>query len=588
MAPPRIRRRANAEPAGEPGVGLGGGALSGELSGRIARARRGGTPLDPATKQSMGQAFGADFSSVSVHTGAESDQLNRALNAKAFTVGSDIFFSGNSYSPGSETGRELLAHELTHTVQQGAVGVRRRATDHVGVTTTPVEVVQRLTVAGTRWQKTKKVHVLEQGASGNVASFDDGSGSVIVKSNQAIGAEVAVAAGLFDALDGGKHDGYSGGAPAVRVASKSEIATIRSVTQDKLKGDPRNFVSGLGENMTLIMDRFEGENVKDLLAKRQTKKKLFSKGRTMDTKSLASQIASSPGPLTVLGRSAGVDIVMGMGDRYVAQYNADNFMFDPKKKRFGFVDNTENWSGGFLTTVITKDLQRADPKSGFHDWCSTTRYVSMFAQDDMDGLTDLIYDNLIDGGVVYEMVRKKEKHPDADAVAELVANQEPQMRQWLKNGLSQGRAAMIGALQNPVALAGGLSPDKQHDAVTSLAARGRFLQGDAEAVAWHAGKQRAQQLLGARPAKEFVRDWMDVLEFFESFAGTGPDVLESVLHMHERFKNKVSYSLVEEFLRTDALDLFGEMKPSRDRRIAAIAQSSGLTLAQVNELFPAY
>src|SRR6056297_686844 len=584
VRPPRIRRRS--DPSGEPRVGHGGGALSGELAGRIESARRaGGTPLDRSTKASMESAFGADFSSVSVHTGSEPDQLNRSLNAKAFTVGSDIFFSGNAYSPGSETGRELLAHELTHTVQQGGAGVQRRST---GVTTTPVEVVQRLTVAGTRWQKTKKVSVLQSGASGTVASFDDGRGSVIVKSNQMIGAEVAVAAGLFDAVDGGKQDGYSGSAPAVRVASKDEIAAIRGVTQGKLKGDPRNFVAGLGQNMTLVMDRFEGENVKDLLAKRQTKKKTFSKSRKMDSKSLASQIANEPGPLTVLGRSAGIDIVMGMGDRCVNAYNADNFMFDPKKKRFGFVDNTENWSGGFLTSVISNDLKKSDPRSGFHDWCTGFAYVDEFARNDMDALTDRIYDNLIDGGVVWDMQKTKEKHPDVQAVEDLCTQQAPAMRQWLKNGLVQGRAAVLAALQNPVALTSGLPPDKQHDAVVSLVARRSFLEGAIEAAAWHAGQQRATQLLGARPDKEFTGDWMDVLTFFEAFRGTTPNTVEGLLHAHERYRDRVSYSMVEAFLHTDALDLFGEMKPSYQRRIDAIATASGLTVAEVQEMFPSY
>jgi hypothetical protein len=67
----------------------------------------------------MGQAFGADFAGVRVHAGGPADGLNRALSARAFTIGNDIFLREGAYNPGTSGGRELLAHELTHVVQQG-------------------------------------------------------------------------------------------------------------------------------------------------------------------------------------------------------------------------------------------------------------------------------------------------------------------------------------------------------------------------------------------------------------------------------------------------------------------------------------
>src|SRR5690242_18751829 len=73
-------------------VGLEGGPLSAELSGRINSRRGGGAALDEGTRTSMEGAFGADFKDVRVHTDAESDALNRSISAKAFTTGSDIFF----------------------------------------------------------------------------------------------------------------------------------------------------------------------------------------------------------------------------------------------------------------------------------------------------------------------------------------------------------------------------------------------------------------------------------------------------------------------------------------------------------------
>jgi hypothetical protein len=72
----------------------------------------------------MERITGQDLSGVRVHTSPEADDLSHRVNAVAFTTGQDIFFSEGAYQPGSSSGQELLAHELTHVIQQssGAVG----------------------------------------------------------------------------------------------------------------------------------------------------------------------------------------------------------------------------------------------------------------------------------------------------------------------------------------------------------------------------------------------------------------------------------------------------------------------------------
>jgi len=89
-----------------------------EVEASIRYARGGGQALDGGVRRQMESAIGADFGGVRIHTGAEADALNRAVNARAFTTGRDIFFRTGEYAPGSSAGRELLAHELTHVVQQ--------------------------------------------------------------------------------------------------------------------------------------------------------------------------------------------------------------------------------------------------------------------------------------------------------------------------------------------------------------------------------------------------------------------------------------------------------------------------------------
>jgi hypothetical protein len=99
-----------------PEVGLDGGPISDGLSSRINSKRGGGSSLDSGTLNRMEGAFGSRFDDVRIHTDTEADSLNRSVSARAFTTGSDIFFS----SQASPSDSNLLAHELTHVVQQRA------------------------------------------------------------------------------------------------------------------------------------------------------------------------------------------------------------------------------------------------------------------------------------------------------------------------------------------------------------------------------------------------------------------------------------------------------------------------------------
>ncbi|MEH2240500.1 eCIS core domain-containing protein [Nostoc sp.] len=105
----------------------GGMATTPDLEASINQARGGGQLMADNIRQPMEQAFGADFSRVKVHTDGQSDQLNRSIQARAFATGQDVFFRQGEYNPGSRGGQELLAHELTHVVQQNGGAVQRSA-----------------------------------------------------------------------------------------------------------------------------------------------------------------------------------------------------------------------------------------------------------------------------------------------------------------------------------------------------------------------------------------------------------------------------------------------------------------------------
>jgi hypothetical protein len=89
-----------------------------ELAARIASQRSGGAPLSESMRDYFEPRFGYDFSRVRVHSGREAAHAAQELRAQAFTVGNDIVFDAGRYATDTRTGRQLLAHELTHVIQQ--------------------------------------------------------------------------------------------------------------------------------------------------------------------------------------------------------------------------------------------------------------------------------------------------------------------------------------------------------------------------------------------------------------------------------------------------------------------------------------
>ncbi|GAB4204140.1 MAG: hypothetical protein Fur006_59080 [Coleofasciculaceae cyanobacterium] len=114
-------------------VDRGGVTATPELESSIQQLRGSGQPLSEQIRVPMERAFGADFSGVKVHSDAHSDRLNRSIQAKAFTTGQDIFFRQGAYEPGSRGGQELIAHELTHVVQQSGGTAQRLVGKQEGV-----------------------------------------------------------------------------------------------------------------------------------------------------------------------------------------------------------------------------------------------------------------------------------------------------------------------------------------------------------------------------------------------------------------------------------------------------------------------
>jgi hypothetical protein len=107
---------------------VGNAAVTGLLGAGAGAAGRGG-PLAPEVRQDLEPKLGHDFGDVRVHTDDQAAESARAVGAKAYTVGTDIVFGAGQYQPGTDAGRQVLAHELTHVIQQKAGPVPGTLTD---------------------------------------------------------------------------------------------------------------------------------------------------------------------------------------------------------------------------------------------------------------------------------------------------------------------------------------------------------------------------------------------------------------------------------------------------------------------------
>ena len=118
-----------------------GGKISANFAQQIENARGGGETLPNTQRLAMEKAFGTDFSNVRIHRNKKADELNQALNARAFTSNEDVFFKSGEFHPNSRESKELLAHELTHVLQQRNEVVARQEVEKVDFEDDPETVV---------------------------------------------------------------------------------------------------------------------------------------------------------------------------------------------------------------------------------------------------------------------------------------------------------------------------------------------------------------------------------------------------------------------------------------------------------------
>ena len=496
----RAQRRADVG-----GIGPSGGEVDPDTQARLERTAGGGAPLDEQVRGTMEQGFGgADFGNVRLHTGGEAAELNKRLGAQAFTLGSDIYLGGGTPALDTGAGQGLLAHELAHTIQQDGSAQRR---------------IRRLAY-NKPIKNVVSVTVFAGGAGGRSAEVSDGKSAVIVKSDQVNAAEVIAADKM---MRGGRFSSgsYKIKAPKSRLASASDIAELKTSVNKPgvLQGDPRNFVTGLDGQPTIIAEPMEGETLNEQMKAAVTTtraagtdgKMKSTHTRNDDAVDKIKKLVASAAPVKAVAKASGVDIAMGNGDRFLGQFAPENFLFDAKKKQFRYVDNTSKDVKGSLVSKGT-GANHINARANFNAWARwpwvnrlvsdqdavASRLVKMYtglAEDGGQGEIGMgIIAPFLVGGSVG--TADNDKNDVARELEALIMGNYASMLAAAKAGLKQGLDTVLKQLGDPLALTSGLPADTRLEAVTALLARRATLKGTTSPdAAWDAANVQAHKLL---------------------------------------------------------------------------------------------
>jgi hypothetical protein len=312
---------------------LGGEEASTDLESSIQSARGSGQSLDPSLQTKMGEAMGADFSSVKVHTDSQSDQLNQSIQAKAFTTGQDVFFRQGAYDPSSQSGQELIAHELTHVVQQSpASSIRRKITGKsnqshsLNPSNSSQPLIQRFYAdrPPIPFHTATQASLSGKGGTGVVFVKDITNKPVVVKANKDDVGETLLSSALHQEASGT-------GTPFTRTAQGNEQEGIVNVLSNVVNWNKEAVKKGIDPNT----EPEQVENLKNSIVNQFTREpNLFIMGLAQgkdfgdivkEDPNNAGALLQDASYLQQLGRIHAVDAFLGNGDR-LEMGNLGNWM----------------------------------------------------------------------------------------------------------------------------------------------------------------------------------------------------------------------------------------------------------------------
>ena len=421
-----------------------GGAASSDLESSIQSARGNGQSLDASLQDKMGQAMGADFSGVKVHTDSQADQLNKSIQAKAFTTGQDVFFRQGAYEPSSRDGQELIAHELTHVVQQNANTVQpRRNKIARKYHSSGSQNIQRLTFEGTDWTSATSVKVSDGGSLGVVIVNDTSADPpVIAKPGEAVSSELLAYTQLHNTI----LSGTKAEAPKVRVADSNEMNLLgqkmkqllpveeertprqkRAINNLEAGGKMAVYSAAKGEDFVKIVDRGVTENP-NKGKKKHTKTK---GGKEVIRNSSPIKMFTDSTVIKTMGMGVVGDILTGNFDRWLGFYNPENFMVDVVSKSISMIDLIHN---NGLSGIDDQSLQ---------SW-KQNKHVKNLAEQKYSAIADDVFDTVFKdfSGMHMDAPAKEQA-----TILKYINSKKSSFKKALISGLKVGRSRAITGLR---------------------------------------------------------------------------------------------------------------------------------------------
>jgi hypothetical protein len=465
------------KPAPEYG-GDGSFAASEDFAHRLQASQGRGRPLPSSLRETFETRFGTDFSGVRVHSETEAGQLSHAIQAQAFTRGSDIFLGAGNYAPGTAAGKRLLAHELTHVAQQGAAPPKRNPADAGEMTIQPSaargqggERIQRkLDWQKTDWSKATEARVSKGGGGGALfVKENPEEDPVVVKSGEKAPAEVLLAKNLHSKRKEGK---WTIVAPGARIVAPSEGKIIKDTLPKTLKTDDwddtqkgvatkraQKIIEDTDQPGTMVYEFARGKEFKDLTTEIDRTKILT-----------IMMLFHDESFVEALGMISAIDIFTGNFDRFVEKFNPENFKIDfedPKIPVIRLIDNVDDTS----QLKLYKFKQPSDEDDLL--WVKQ-KWTNLLKNNEYETLATGIITDTIDNAF---LTVKWWRQPDAIFGSIKNALNEDRVKKWLATGLKLGKESLLDELvrQQDVLTEGMAEGDKQ-DVVMSFTNRLRYIR----------------------------------------------------------------------------------------------------------------